>query len=69
MVICLAREWLLKWLTNNAVEQEVCCEIRFRFCFNDTMFQSLMDRLWFLLKTVVSRAGNHELLGSPQSWK
>lgn len=28
-----------------------------------------MDRVWFLLKTMVSRDGNHELLGSPQLWK
>lgn len=49
MVICWARKWLLKWLTNNVVDQlliqEFCPEIRFRFCYNDTIFQSQTDIL------------------------
>lgn len=45
MVIRSACERLLKWLTNSAVDQELCCEIRFRFCFDDAVFQSLMDTL------------------------
>lgn len=49
MVICLGHKWLLKWLTNNAVDQREIESLDLKrdldFAVKSTVSQSLMDML------------------------